>query len=185
MDYKNIPILHVDGSLSEYIDKQGVLHKIGGIGGYAILNGKVIDKFYKILIDVPFIEQHEDYAVIEGIKWMKNKNFSTVKVKTDSLGSVNLFSNQKKAINKSDKFFLTQFLMLEFLFEVIEVSYHSRTEDDLSHKLSRMYLKEIPKGVKRVHHADTKSKKTTDLSNQEYLDKEVSKILLNSIRELI
>ena len=48
MDLKSIPILHVDGSLCEYIDKQGNLCKVGGIGGYLVLNGKIIDKFYKI-----------------------------------------------------------------------------------------------------------------------------------------
>ena len=185
MDYRNIPILHVDGSLSEYVDKQGVLHKIGGIGGYAILNGKVIDKFHKILIDIPFIEQHENYAIIEGIKWIKNKNFSAVKVKTDSLSSVNLFNNQKKAISKVDKFFLTQFLMLEFLFEIIEISYHSRTEDDLSHNLSRMYLKEIPKGVKRIQHSDVRTRNSKNTSSLEISDKEISDILISSIKQLI
>lgn len=184
MDYKNIPILHVDGSLSEYVDKQGILHKIGGIGGYILLNGKVIDKFHRVLKDVPYIDKHEDYAIIEGLKWVKNKNFNTVKIKTDSLSSVNLFNNQKKVISKEEKFFLTQFLMLEFIFEIIEISYYSRNEDDLSHQLSRIYLKEIPKGVTRIQHADMKNKLTKDKA-YELSEKEISKILISSIKDLI
>ncbi len=184
MDYKNIPILHVDGSLTEYVDKQGVLHKIGGIGGYLILNGKVLDKFHKTLVNVPYINQHEDYAIIEGLRWVRDKKFDAVKIKTDSLSSVNLFSNQKKAITKEDKFFLAQFLMFEFLFEIIEISYHSRTEDDLSHQLSRMYMKEIPKGVNRIKHADLKNKNLTQ-TIEVFDEKEISRILIGSIKGII
>ena len=41
---KSLPILHVDGSLTEYVDKKGVLHRIAGVGGYLVINGKIIDK---------------------------------------------------------------------------------------------------------------------------------------------
>lgn len=184
MDYKNIPILHVDGSLSEYVDKQGILNQIGGIGGYLIQNGKVIDRFHKTLSNVPFINKHEDYAIIEGLKWVKDKKIDTIKIKTDSLSSVNLFNNQKKAITKEDKFFLAQFLMFEFMFDLIEISYFSRTEDDISHQLSRMYMKEIPKGVKRIKHADIKNKNLTQTIDS-FDEQKISKILIGSIKEIL
>ena len=186
MDIKPVPILHVDGSLSEYIDKQGVLHKVGGIGGYLVLNGKIIDKFHKELNNVPHINHHEDYAIIEGLKWVKSKNFNIVKVKTDSLSSVNLFNNQKKNVSKEDKFLLIQFMMLEFSFEIIEIDYHSRSDDDLSHKLSRNYLRDIPDNVIRVHHANSKKKINYDIISEaaEPTHSKLKRILCDSMNEI-
>jgi hypothetical protein len=185
MDLKSIPILHVDGSLSEYVDNQGVLHKIGGIGGYLVLNGKIIDKFHKTLKQVPHINHHEDYAIIEGLKWVKAKDFNMVKIKTDSLTSVHLFNNQKKNVSKDDKFFLLQFMMLEFSFDIIEISYHSRSEDDLSHQLSRSYLKDIPEGVTRLHHTNSKKKAEYDIkSENEVHPGKLQKILCDSMKEI-
>jgi hypothetical protein len=165
MDLKSIPILHVDGSLSEYIDKQGVLHQIGGIGGYLVVNGKIIDKFHKTLDNVPHINHHEDYAIIEGLS---------------------LFNNQKKSVSKEDKFFLLQFMMLEFSFDVIEISYVSRNDDDLSHNLSRHYLKDIPKDVARLHHDKPKKKSEYNFitEKKEQIDNKVQKVLFDSMREI-
>lgn len=186
MDLKSIPTLHVDGSLSEYVDKQGVLHKIGGIGGYLVVNGKIVDKFHKTLDNVPHINHHEDYAIIEGLKWVKSKNFNMVKIKTDSMSSVSLFNNQKKSVSKEDKFFLLQFMMLEFSFEIIEVSYVSRNDDDLSHNLSRHYLKDIPKDVVRLHHDNPKKKCeynfVTDTEAQS--PNKVQRVLCDSMKEI-
>lgn len=186
MNLKSIPILHVDGSLSEYVDKQGVLHQIGGIGGYLVVNGKIIDKFHKTLDNVPHINHHEDYAIIEGLKWVKSKNYNMVKVKTDSMSSVSLFNNQKKSVSKEDKFFLLQFMMLEFSFEVIEISYVSRNDDDLSHNLSRHYLKDIPKDVARLHHDNPKKKSEYNFitEKKEQIDNKVQKVLFDSMREI-
>lgn len=184
MDFKSIPILHVDGSLSEYVDKDGILHKVGGIGGYLVKNGKIIDRFSKPLINVPHINHHEDYAIIEGLKWVKSKNFNHIKIKTDSLPSVNLFNNQKKNITKDDKFFLLQFMMLEFSFDIIEIQYHSRSEDDLSHQLSRNYLKDIPVDVIRLHHIHCKKKIEYDIKGEENNNHILQKILCNSIQEI-
>ncbi len=185
MNLTAIPILHVDGSLSEYIDRQGNLCKIGGIGGYLVLNGKIIDKFSKPLNDVPHINHHEDYAIIEGLKWVKSKNFDMVKVKTDSLTSVHLFNNQKKNVSKDDKFFLLQFMMLEFSFDVLEVSYHSRTDDDLAHQLSRNYMKMIPENVTKLHHANPKKKCEYDfVKEEEHNPLSLKRTLLDAMKEI-
>jgi ribonuclease HI len=186
MDLKSIPILHVDGSLSEYVDKQGVLHQVGGIGGYLVVNGKIIDKFHKTLDNMPHINHHEDYAIIEGLKWVKAKNFDMVKVKTDSMSSVSLFNNQKKSVSKEDKFFLLQFMMLEFSFEVIEISYVSRNDDDLSHQLSRHYLKDMPKDVVRLHHDNPKKKCEYNFitETKTQTDNKVQKVLYDSMKEI-
>ena len=147
MNFKDIPTLHVDGSLTEYFDKDGKLLQLGGIGGYLVQNGKIIDKFHKELNDIPHLNHHEDYAIIEGLKWVKSKNFNSVKVKTDSLGSISLFNNQKKNISKSDKYFLLQFMMLELSFEILEIGFHSRDDNDLAHQLSRNYLKSVSNDI--------------------------------------
>lgn len=186
MNLKSIPILHVDGSLSEYVDKQGILHQVGGIGGYLVVNGKIIDKFHKTLDNVPHINHHEDYAIIEGLKWVKSKNYNMVKIKTDSMSSVSLFNNQKKSVSKEDKFFLLQFMMLEFSFEIIEISYVSRNEDDLSHQLSRNYLKNIPKDVMRLHHDNPKKKSEYNFitEKKEQIDNKIQKVLFDSMKEI-
>ena len=110
MSKRLLPILHVDGSLTEYIDKNGTLHQVAGLGGYLVVDGKIVNKFYKTLKDEPHLNHHEEYAVLEGLKWVKEMGYSTVKVKTDSMYSVSLFNNQKKSLCKIDKFFLLQFL---------------------------------------------------------------------------
>lgn len=185
MDLKSIPVLHVDGSLSEYIDKKGILHQVGGIGGYLVVNGRIVDQFHKNLDNVPHINHHEDYAIIEGLKWVKSKNYNMVKIKTDSMSSVSLFNNQKKSVHKEDKFFLLQFMMLEFSFDIIEISYVSRNDDDLSHKLSRHYLKDIPKDVVRLHHDNSKKKSEYNFITEEnQSNNKVQKVLFDSMKEI-
>ncbi len=181
MDLKSIPTLHVDGSVAEYVDNKNVLHKVGGIGGYLVLNGKIIDKFSKKLENIPNINHHEDYAIIEGLKWVKSKNINAIKVKTDSLNSVSLFNNQKKFLTKDDKFFLMQFFMLEFSFDILEINYHSRNDDDLSHQLSRNYLKDLPVENIKIHNI----KKKQDYIEEESLPKgNLQKILCESMKEI-
>lgn len=153
---KSLPTLHVDGSLTEYIDKNGVLHQVAGLGGYLVVGGKIVNKFYKTLKDEPHLNHHEEYAVLEGLKWVKEMGYSQVKVKTDSMYSVSLFNNQKKNLCKVDKFFLLQFFILEFGFDDIEVLYHNRTTDDLSHLLSRTYLENLPKNITKLHNEHKK-----------------------------
>lgn len=151
MSKRPLPILHVDGSLTEYIDKSGVLHQIAGLGGYLVVEGKIVKTFNKILKDEPHLNHHEEYAILEGMKWVKDMGYDTLKIKTDSMYSVALFNNQKKSLVKIDKFFLMQFMMVEFSFDWVEVVYHSRAEDDLSHNLSRAYLDKLPKDITRLH----------------------------------
>lgn len=158
MSKRPLPILHVDGSLTEYIDKSGVLHQIAGLGGYLVVEGKIVKKFHKCLRDEPHLNHHEEYAVLEGMKWVKEMGYDTLRIKTDSMYSVSLFNNQKKSLAKIDKFFLLQFMLLEFSFDWIEIIYHSRTEDDLSHNLSRTYLENLPKNITRLHTAEHKKK---------------------------
>lgn len=185
MDFKNIPILHVDGSLSEYLDKNGVLNKIGGIGGYLVLNGKIIDQFNKTLCDCPNLEHHEDYAIIEGLKWVKSKKIKSIKVKTDSLSSINLFNNQKKNVSKEDKFFLLQYMLLEFYFDILEISYQSRNKEDLSHKLSRNYLKKIPTNLIKLDY-NNKKLNNIKINESNVLDKVfLQNKLLDSLKEII
>lgn len=151
MSKRPLPTLHVDGSLTEYIDKGGTLHQVAGLGGYLVVEGKIVNKFYKTLKDEPHLNHHEEYAVLEGLKWVKEMGFNNVKVKTDSMYSVSLFNNQKKSLCKIDKFFLLQFMILEFSFDWIELLHHSRTNDDLSHLLSRVYLNDLPKNIIKLH----------------------------------
>lgn len=155
---KNIPILHVDGSLTEYLDAKGVLHQVAGIGGYLVVEGKIIDKFYKVLKNLPYLHHHEDYALIEGLKWIREKRIKAIKIKSDSLPSVMLFTHKKKNVTKTDKFFLMQYLAIEMDFEYVDLGYHNRSTDDLAHNLSRSYLKEIPKDVVRLHSQNHKKK---------------------------
>lgn len=183
---RNLPILHVDGSLTEYLDKKGVLHRIAGVGGYLVINGKIIDKFYKTLKDVPHTNHHEEYAIIEGLKWLKEKKISAVTIKTDSVPSMNLFNHKKKTVTKTDKFFLLQYLMLEYSFEYIEVIYHSRSEDDLSHHLSRTYISDIPKDAIKLHNSQNKKVKDYEIKADAgyHCEKDIIKILFNHMKEI-
>ena len=158
MSKRPLPTLHVDGSLTEYIDKHGVLHQIAGLGGYLVVEGKIVKKFHKALKDEPHLNHHEEYAVLEGMKWVKEMGYDTLRIKTDSMYSVSLFTNQKKTLCKIDKFFLLQFMLLELNFEWAEIIYHSRTENDLSHLLSRTYLNNLPKDITRLHTSAHKKK---------------------------
>lgn len=151
MSCKPLPILHVDGSLKEYMDSQGVLHKVAGIGGYLVVGGKIVDKFHKSLENNPHLNYHENHAIIEGLKWVKSKGYSTVSIRSDSMPSVLLFSGQKKGVSKDDKFFLAQFFSLELAFDWVEIQYHNRDENDLAHNLSRTYMKNIDKSFKEIH----------------------------------
>lgn len=181
-----IPILHVDGSLTEYVDKKGVLHKVAGLGGYLVINGKIVDKFFKSLKDVPHLNRHEDYAVIEGLKWVKEKKLTKVRIKTDSLCTVNLFSHHKKTMCKIDKFFLLQFMMIEYSFELVEMLHHSRSDDDLSHTLSRTYMADLPTNVIRLHQAEKKKKSEYDIVSDagEHAPSHVTKILCDSMKAI-
>lgn len=183
---KSLPILHVDGSLTEYVDKKGVLHRIAGVGGYLVINGKIIDKFFKTLKDVPHTNHHEEYAIIEGLKWLKEKKISAVTIKTDSVPSVNLFNHKKKTVTKTDKFFLLQYLMLEYSFDYIEIIYHSRSEDDLSHHLSRTYISDIPKDAIRLHNAQNKKVKDYEIKADAgyHCEKDIIKILFDHMKEI-
>lgn len=180
---KNIPILHVDGSLTEYVDKRGVLHRIAGIGGYLVINGKIVDSFSKTLKDIPYSNHHEEYAIIEGLKWLKNKRILTVKIKTDSMNAINLFNHKRKSLKKEDKFFLTQYLMLDYTFEDIEIMYHNRSDDDISHNLSRKYIQEIPKDAVKIHHMHHK-KVVINSDASYYADKDILKILIESMEQI-
>lgn len=186
MSQRPLPILHVDGSLSEYVDQKGILHKVAGLGGYLVLEGKIVDKFFKSMKNAPHLNHHEEYAIIEGLKWVKSKNFNTVKIKTDSLPSVHLFNHQKKNITKEDKFFLLQFMMLEYAFEWVEIQYHSRSDDDLSHQLSRNYMKEIPEGVLRLHHENNRKKAQYEIIQDAaiHTPTKLQKILCDSMKEI-
>lgn len=167
MSCKPLPVLHVDGSLTEYIDKNGKLHKIAGIGGYLLVNGKVVDKFKKTMENLPCLNYHENHAIIEGLKWVKAKGFDNVNVRTDSMESVKLFTHIKKAMSKEEKFFLAQFLLLEVSFEWVEIQYFSRDENDLAHQLSRNYLKDVNKEYKEIHQKNLMDKIDYDRQNAE------------------
>lgn len=151
MSCKPLPVLHVDGSLTEFVDKNGILHKLAGIGGYLVVNGKIVDKLKKTLENKPCLNFHENHAIIEGLKWVKSKGFDTVCIKTDSMESLKLFTNMKKVLSKEDKFFLAQFLALDAHFEWIDIEYCSRNDEDLAHKLSRSYLKDVDKELIELH----------------------------------
>lgn len=186
MAHKHNAILHVDGSLTEYLDKRGVLHKVAGLGGYLVMNGKIIDKFHKTLKDVPHMNHHEEYAIIEGLKWLKDKKINSVRIKSDSLTSVHLFSHQKKNLTKADKFFLLQYMMIEYSFEDVEVLHHSRTEDDLSHQLSRFYLNNLPENITKLHQETNKKKKDYDIAADAayHCERDIMQILLSSMKEI-
>lgn len=151
MSKKAIPILHVDGSLTEYVDKQGVLRQVAGVGGYLVIEGKVKHKFHQTLESHPHLNHHEEYAILEGMKWVQTLGLDTLRIKTDSMYAVDLFTKNKKNLNKIDKFFLIQFLALDYAFEWVEIVYHNRKDNDLSHLLSRKYILELPKDIIKLH----------------------------------
>ena len=142
--------------------------------------------FFKTLKNVPHTNHHEEYAIIEGLKWLKDKNISSVTIKTDSVPSVNLFTHRKKTVTKIDKFFLLQYLMLEYSFKFIKLCYHSRSEDELSHHLSRTYINEIPKDVIKLHNAHNKKMKDYDIRADAgyHCEKDIMKILYNHMKEI-
>jgi hypothetical protein len=187
MSQKNIPILHIDGSLSEYIDKRGILHKIAGLGGYLVVNGKIVDQFFKQMKDDPYLNHHEEYAIIEGLRWVREKGYKTVKTKSDSLHGVTLFNHNKKTVTKTDKFFLLQYMTIELEFDYIELVHHRRSDDDLSHNLSRSYLKELPKDVLRLHCENNKKKYDYEIiaDATQKCEHEIKKILQNNVRALL
>lgn len=182
---KNIPILHVDGSLTEYLDQKGILHRVAGIGGYLVQNGKIIDKFYKVLKNIPYLHHHEDYAIIEGLKWIREKRIKAIKIKSDSLPSVMLFTHKKKNVTKTDKFFLMQYLAIEMDLDYVSLDYHGRSTDDLAHNLSRSYLKELPKGIVRLHAENRRKKFNYEILAvaSEKCDFEVRQFLYNGMLE--
>lgn len=186
MSKRPLPILHVDGSLTEYIDKNGVLHQIAGLGGFLVVEGKIVKKFHKVLKDEPHLNHHEEYAVIEGMKWVKEMGYNTLRIKTDSMYSVSLFGNQKKNLCKIDKFFLLQFMLLDFSFEWVEIIYHSRTEDDLSHNLSRTYLKSLPENITRLHTSAHKKKECYNITEDatHFGDQYISNFLFKNIHKI-
>lgn len=184
---KNIPILHVDGSLTEYLDAKGILHRVAGIGGYLVQDGQIVDKFYKILKNMPHLHHHEDYAIIEGLKWVREKRLKAVKIKSDSLPSVMLFTHKKKNVTKTDKFFLIQYLAIELDFDYVDIDYHSRSTDDIAHILSRSYLKELPKDIVRLHAENRKKKYNYEILAvaSEKCDFEVKQFLYKGMMEAI
>ncbi len=183
---KEIPILHVDGSLSEYIDDKNELKQYGGIGAYLVKDGKIIDQFHKCLHEQPFIERHEDYAILEGLKWTHSKGFKQIQIKTDSMSSLHLFSHNKRRMDKTDKFFLIQFMLLDAQFEYIDISYHSRTDKDLAHTLSRQYLKNIPENLNKLHSEHNKKKKDLFIIEKEpFKNAEIQNILFNNAQNIL
>lgn len=184
---KNVPILHVDGSMSEYIDKKGILHKVAGLGGYLVVEGRILDKFFFQLKDTPYLNRHEDYAIIEGLKWVREKGFRHIKVKSDSQPSVHLFTNQKRSLNKIDKFFLLQYFAIEFSFDGIELLYHNRSDDDMSHLLSRTYLKDLPRDVTRLHCDNNKKKKEYEILADagQKCELEINQIVQRNLKRLL
>ncbi len=187
MKENKVPVLHVDGSLTEYIDKKGVLHRVAGLGGYLVVEGRIVDKFYKELNNEPHLNHHESYAIIEGLKWVQSMGYKKVRIKSDSQSSVSLFNHNKKNVNKIDKFFLLQYLTIEYNFISIDLIYHNRSDDDLSHNLSRSYLKELPKDIIRLHANERKKKIEYDIvADAAYkCEYELNKILKNSLKQLL
>lgn len=186
MSQKPLAILHVDGSLTEYLDKRGVLHKVAGLGGYLVVNGKIVDKFHRTLKDVPHMNHHEEYAIIEGLKWLKEKKINSVRIKSDCLNAVNLFTHHKQHLNKADKFFLLQFMMIEYSFETVEIIHHSRPDDDLSHQLSRAYMQDLPKNIIKLHAEMNKKKDQYDICADAayHCESDIVRILLLSMKEI-
>lgn len=187
MSFKPLPVLHVDGSLTEYVDKNGILHKVAGIGGYLVVNGKIIDRFKKTLQDQPCLNYHENHAIIEGLKWVKAKGYDTLNIRTDSMESLKLFTNIKKGLSKEDKFFLAQFYALEMSFDWVEIQYYSRDDDDLAHQLSRSYLKDVSKDLKELHinHKVSLEKMDYDRQNAELCTPmKMKRALNNSLNEI-
>ncbi len=183
---KEIPILHVDGSLSEYIDDKNNLHQFAGIGAYIVKEGKIIDQHHQCLKNQPFLERHEDHAIIEGLKWAHKKGFKKIHIKTDSLSSLHLFTHNKRRMEKVDKFFLLQFLLLESHFEYIEITYHSRNDKDLSHLLSREYLKHIPENLSKLHSEQNKKKKELFIIEKEpFKHEEIQNILFGEAQNIL
>lgn len=176
IDNNVLPILHVDGSLTETKNNIGEVIKVGGIGGYLLICGKVKERFSKNLIEVPYINYHEEYAIIEGLKWIKEKNIDKVQIRSDSISAIKLFTNQKRNLSKTDKFFLMQYLMLDFAFEHVEFVYQNRDENDLAHDLSRKYIKEQTK-EKGVHHIPQfKEGELGKKLTKQYLSKSINEI---------
>jgi ribonuclease HI len=181
---KTVPIIHVDGSLMEYMDNKKQLHRIAGCGGYLVVKGKIADTFKKTMKNIPFLNYHEEYAIIEALKWARHKKYDSIKIKTDCMSAISLFTNKKKSLNKADKFFMVQFLMLEMGFESIELVYHKRCNEDLSHLLSRAYMDKLPSDIVKINqhddHAICEIGKINQINNNE---KEVKKRLFSHVKE--
>lgn len=186
MDNNNSPILHVDGSLTEYLDQDGILHQVAGIGGYLVVDGKIIKRFNRCLTNEPFLNHHEEYAVLEGMKWVKAAGYNTLKIKTDSMYSISLFNNQKKDIARVDQYFLTQYLALNYAFDNVEIQYHQRAIDDLAHLMSRVYLNKIPKNVILLHTSERKKKEAYKIIGyaNEFDEDEIKFILYQKLSKI-
>lgn len=140
----NIPILHVDGSVADFIDQNGNQSKIVGVGGF-FKNTKYQIKFSKHFFSLPFPDAHEFYAVLEGLCVAKRNNIKAIKVMTDSVETINLFGYSKRIHDDRDYFFLSMFLPVSQWFEYIDFEYYQRDKSDLAHNLSREYLKQFNK----------------------------------------
>lgn len=186
MDNKNSPILHVDGSLTEYLDQDGILHQVAGIGGYLVVEGKIVKRFHRCLTNEPYLNHHEEYAVLEGMKWVKAAGYNSLKIKTDSMYSISLFNNQKKDIARIDQFFLLQYLALNYAFDNVEIQYHQRAIDDLAHLMSRVYLDKIPQDVIHLHTSERKKKDTYKIIGyaNEFDDEEIKFILHHKLAKI-
>lgn len=183
----DVCILHVDGSLTECLNKKNnEIINYMGIGGYIVINGNVKNSFSKSYKNKEYSNHHEEYAIIEGLKWVRKLGISNVTIKTDSLNSVNLFNMQKIKLNNIDKFFLVQFLSLEFDFESINIVYHKRSQSDLAHIMAKKYIEEIflDLSLEKVHSMRRKDKNYLNLYVKDKLFNNKEEIKKNLKQEL-
>lgn len=145
----NYSTIHVDGSTIYYQDSEGFNHQSFGVGGIINHQNK-IHKFSKSLTSNPFPDSHEHYAVIEGLVHAKKLAVKHVRLFTDSVESLKLFTNLKKQLTPKDKYFLVMFYYLENFFDDIVIEYYNRKPNDIAHTLSRGYLELIPKNASKI-----------------------------------
>jgi hypothetical protein len=75
---------------------------------------------------------------------------------------------------------------LEYSFEWVEVLHHSRTDDDLSHQLSRTYMQDLPKNITKLHAENNKKKCDYDIAGDAafHCERDITQILVSSMKEI-